>query len=427
MPSDKQPARIWPWRAVRHRDFRLYWIGSFVSLLGSQMSSLANSWQVYQLTHNALMLGLTGLFSLVPMLLFSIYGGVVADAMDRRRMMLATQVILLASSCILAAATLDGWISVSLIYGMAAIGGAVSAFNNPARTALVATLVPRDYLAGAISLRTSSRQLASVFGPSLAGIIIGSVGSPLGAHATRINPHGIGMVYIIDAVSFAAVIGALACMKTDPPAPDRSRVSFGAALEGLRFVFARPALSGAMLMDFAATFFGQSESLMPIFALEYLHVGPQGLGLLMAAPSVGSAIGAFSLATWVQVRRQGLGILCGIACYGAAWILFGFSRVFWLSWFALLITGAADALNMVLRQTMSQLLTPDELRGRMSSVNMIFSMGGPRLGEFESGVIARFFSAPQAAIVGGIGVLIVSAVIALRVPALRNYEASREG
>jgi MFS family permease len=402
--------------ALQHRDYRLYWSGSLVSQLGSQMSSVAVSWQVYQLTHDPLMLGLTGLFTVVPMVLFSLYGGVVADALDRRRMLIVTQLILLCTSLILAATTLTGVISVWTVFGVVAIQGGVAAFNNPARSALIPNLVPREHLTNAISLGVTSWQVASVVGPSLAGIIIGGAAHLLGS-------SGVGVVYVIDVVSYTAVIGALALIRAATQPLDRRPISLGSALEGLRFVFRNPIMSGTMLLDFFATFFGASMLLMPIFATDILHVGPQGLGFLLAAPSAGAVVSAVIVSSLGHVRRQGKVVLWSVAAYGLAWVVFGLVPNFWVALLALAGTGAADTVSMVMRQTIRQLTTPDELRGRMTSVNMIFFMGGPQLGELEGGIVARVLSAPWAAITGGLGVMVVTGLVAWKNRAVRTYEA----
>ncbi len=410
------PARGPRLAALQHHDYRLYWAGSVVSQLGSQMSSVAVSWQVYQLTHDPLMLGLTGLFTVVPMVLFSLYGGVVADALDRRRMLIVTQLILLCTTAILATTTLTGVITVWVVFGVVAIQGGVAAFNNPARSALIPNLVSREHLTNAISLSVTGSQVASVVGPSIAGILIGAATSMLGR-------SGVGVVYVIDVISYTAVIGALAIIRAATQPLDRRPISLGSALEGLRFVFRNPIMSGTMLLDFFATFFGASMLLMPIFATDILHVGAQGLGFLLAAPSAGAVVSAVIMSSLGHVRRQGRVVLWSVAAYGLAWVIFGLVPNFWLAMLALAGTGAADTVSMVMRQTIRQLTTPDELRGRMTSVNMIFFMGGPQLGELEGGIVARVLSAPWAAITGGLGVIVVTGLVAWKNRAVRTYEA----
>lgn len=415
LPPRETPRRVGRFVALQHRDYRLYWVGSFVSLVGTQMSSVAIGWQIYQLTHDAAMLGLVGLFTVVPLVLFSLYGGVIADALDRRRLLLVTQAVLLLTSLTLALTTLSGVISVGIIFAVAAVQGGTAAFNNPARSALIPNLVPRHHLTSAISLGVTSWQVAAVFGPSLAGILIGVATGLIGA-------DGVGVVYVIDVISFLGVLGALWAIRSRAQAGEvRSPVSLKAALAGLQFVFRSPIMMGTMLLDFFATFFGASMALMPIFATDVLHVGASGLGFLLAAPAVGAVLTAIGMSSVGHVRRQGFVVLWSVMAYGAAWVVFGLSHNFALSLLALAGTGAADTISMIMRQTIRQLITPDELRGRMTSVNMIFFMGGPQLGEFESGMLARFASASWAAIIGGGGVILVTGLIAWRMPSVRNY------
>jgi MFS family permease len=413
-PDPPAPLRGSRFAALKHRDYRLYWAGSLVSMLGTQMSSVANGWQIYQLTHDPLMLGLTGIFSVVPLVLLSLYGGVIADAVDRRRLLLGCQVALLGTSLLLAGTTLTGTIVPAVIFAAAAVNGAVTAFANPARSALIPSLVPRADLPNAISLGVTSWQVAAVVGPSLAGILIGAAARTLGH-------QGVGVVYVIDGISFLAVIGALWLMRLRPAPIEHREVSIKAALEGLRFVFSNPIMRSTMLLDFFATFFGASLSLMPIFATDILHVGAEGLGFLLAAPSAGSVITALLLTLLPTVRRQGATVLWSVAAYGLAWVIFGALPNYWIALLALAGTGAADTVSMVMRQTIRQLTTPDALRGRMTSVNMIFFMGGPQLGEFEGSLIAKAFAAPWAAISGGLGVLLVTALVAVQSRTMREY------
>lgn len=421
-PAPAPPAVVEPppregrFVALQHRDYRLYWVGSFVSLIGTQMSSVAIGWQIYQLTHDPAMLGLVGLFTVIPMVIFSLYGGVIADALDRRRLLLVTQAILLLTALTLAVTTLTGVINIGVIFAVAAVQGGTAAFNNPARSALIPNLVPRRHLTSAISLGVTSWQVAAVVGPSVAGLLIGG--------ATRLfGPDGMGVVYAIDTVSFLAVLGSVWAIRVRTQESEtRGPVSLKAALEGLRFVFRSPIMMGTMLLDFFATFFGASMALMPIFATDVLHVGAEGLGFLLAAPSAGAVLTAVAMSSFGHVRRQGVVVLWSVAAYGVAWLVFGLSHNFGLSLLALAGTGAADTISMIMRQTIRQLITPDELRGRMTSVNMIFFMGGPQLGEFESGMVARFASASWAALIGGAGVLIATALVAWRLPSVRRYE-----
>jgi hypothetical protein len=253
-------------------------------------------------------------------------------------------------------------------------------------------------------------QLASIVGPTLMGLLIAR--------------YSVGLVYCLNAASFVSVIGALLLMRPAPPPPgeERPRVSWHAALEGLRFIRHSRLLLSLMLLDFFANLFASANTLLPVFATDILKVGPAGYGWLVAAPSVGALLGASAMAVVPPIRRQGAVVLWAVFAFGLATIAFGVSRSFELTFLALAGTGAADTVSMVLRQTIRQLATPDYLRGRMTSVNMLFVQGGPQLGELEAGLVAGWLGAPFSVISGGIGCLIAVGAIAYLAPRLRNYE-----
>jgi MFS family permease len=253
-------------------------------------------------------------------------------------------------------------------------------------------------------------QSASVVGPSVGGVLIAAL--------------GVGWAYLFNAVSFLFVIVALVMMRDVPviDASERAAASFGAAREGLRFVFSSPIIRATMLLDFAATFFASATALLPIFAQDVLHVGANGYGWLYAAPSLGSLLaGAIMIRAVDHIERRGVLLLWATMVYGLATMAFGLSRAFWLTFFCLALTGAADAVSTVLRSIIRQFMTPDRLRGRVTSVNMIFFMGGPQLGELEAGLVANWKGAPFAVVTGGIGTLIATSAVAISVSALRNY------
>ena len=399
--------------ALRHRNYRLIWLGQGISFSGSMMQSAALLWHVSLLVPAAqkgLALGLVGLSRVVPIVAFSLVSGVVADAMDRRRLMLVTQTAMALVAAVLAVYAFRGGTRVWPLYALSALGAAAGAFDGPARQSLVPTLVPRADLPNAISLNTIMFQVAAVLGPSIGGIVIATL--------------GVGWVYALNAVSFLAVIAALLAMRghVEPAAHERAEVSLKAALDGLKFVFAQPLIRSTMLLDFFATFFSSATALLPIFAQDILKVGAQGYGWLYAAPSVGAMIaGAIMVRASALIDRRGRVLLVAVAVYGLATVVFGFSHAFWLTFLCLAATGAADTVSMVLRNLVRQLATPDRMRGRMTSVNMIFFMGGPQLGELEAGLVAQAFSAPISVVTGGIGCLVATAVTAWRTPALRAY------
>jgi MFS family permease len=412
--------------ALRHRNFRLIWIGLMLSFTGSMMQNAALLWQVSLLApegRKGLALGMVGLVKVAPIFVFSMISGVVADAWDRRRLLLATQIAATVVAVVLAVLTFRGIRVIWPIYTLAGLSAAVGAFDLPARNALVPNLVPREHLPNAISLNTIMFQTASVAGPSLGGLVIAAA--------------GVGWVYLANAVSFGAVVAALLMMREvparQPPragslgheASRASRtpdVSMHAAIEGLRFVFRSSLIRSTMLLDFFATFFSSATALLPIFAQDVLHVGAEGYGWLYAAPASGALLASGAMVPLTErVEFRGRLLLWAVTGYGLATVVFGLSRSFWLTFTCLALTGASDTVSTVIRNIVRQLETPDWLRGRMTGVNMVFFLGGPQLGELEAGLVANWLGAPFSVVSGGVGCLVATAWVALTTPALRHY------
>jgi MFS family permease len=401
--------------ALRHRNFRLLWLGLLVSFSGSFMQSAAVLWHVSILVpedRRALALGLVGLVRVIPIILCSLISGVAADAFDRRKLMLVTQSVMAMLAATLAVLTFRGLSAVWPVYVLTAGSAAAGAFDVPARQALTPNLVPREHLPNAISLNSMMMQIASVAGPALGGLLIATA--------------GLGWVYALNAASFLTVIGALLMMR-QPQQPDattahRGDFTIAAALEGLRFVFRAPLIRSTMLLDFFATFFSSATALLPIFAQDVLHVGVRGYGWLYAAPAAGAVLTSAVMVRAVDsIERRGFVLIASILVYGTATVGFGLSHHFWLTFACLAATGAADTVSMVFRNLIRQLETPDRLRGRMLGVNMIFFMGGPQLGELEAGLVANRFGAVMSVITGGVGCLVATVWIATSTPALRAY------
>jgi MFS family permease len=406
--------------SLRHRNFRLIWIGLLVSLTGSTMQSAGLLWHVSLLVspeRKGLALGLVGAVKVVPIIVFSLISGVVADAWDRRRVMLLTQIASTAAALGLGVLAFRGVTQVWPLYVLAAIASAISAFDMPARQALVPTLVPREHLPNAISLNTIMFQVSAVLGPSLGGIVIATA--------------GVGWVYVANAISFLFVAVALLMMRDLPPRPAREEkdaaigrddVSLHAALEGLRFVFRSPLIRSTMLLDFFATFFSSAMALLPIFAQDILRVGARGYGWLYAAPATGAMLMSVAMIPMTdRIENRGRTLLWAVGVFGLATVGFGFSRSFWLTFCCLAVVGASDTISMIIRNIIRQLETPDRLRGRMTGVNMVFFMGGPQLGELEAGAVANWFGATVSVVSGGLGCLIATAWVAAATPALRHY------
>lgn len=425
-PSSPDQPRL---AAFRHRDFRLLWIGRLLSNVGSQMQLIAINWHVFALLRNqtfvisvlgrefelgaeALGLGTLGLVRVIPIILFALLGGILADTRDRRRLLIGVQAAAAVFSAILAALTLTDRISIPIIYLLTAAGSAVFAFEEPARQSLTPNLVPRHHFANAVSLDTLLWYLSSVLGPALAGVLVGA--------------FDVGLVYVIDAISFGAVIVSLLMMDYRGKASADNGLAAGlgwqSLVEGLRYTYRTRLIWSTMLLDFWATFFSSARTMLPIVAGDVLHVGVQGYGLLATAQPVGAIVAGAFVSLRREIKRQGVVLLVSVAVYGTATAVFGLSTVFALSYFLFALTGAGDTVSTVIRGTLRQLKTPDRLRGRMTSVNMVFFMGGPQLGELEAGLVAAAISAPFAIVTGGIATVLITGWIAWRYPQLRRYE-----
>lgn len=404
--------------ALGWRNFRLLWIGQGISGIGTFMQTWAINWHLYALTHTALSLGLIGLFRVVPIVLFSLIGGTVADAWNRRRVMLFTQSALACVAAALGILTYTHHISAFAIYSLTMVSAAATAFDNPARQSLIPRLVPREALTNAISLNSVMLRSSTIIGPLLAGVLIAR--------------GSLTATYFANALSFFAVIGALLAMRDkdipmqirEAPAEERVPVNFQSLKEGFLFVQRNPILVWTIWLDFFATFFSSANSLLPIFARDILHVGARGYGLLAAAQASGALLVGAVLSVARPFTKQGKIVLWSVMIYGVATVIFGASRWFLLSWLALALVGGSDAISTILRQTIRQLVTPDRLRGRMTAFNMIFFMGGPQLGELESGLAATWLGGPWAVIWGGIGCLVTVGWVAARAPILRHYNGS---
>jgi MFS family permease len=353
-----------------------------------------------------------GLVRVVPIIVLSLVSGVVADALDRRKLMLATSI---GGGVVAIALAVLSFARVELlwpIYVLAALGAAASAFDGPARHALLPMLVPRETLPNAVSLNTAMIQAAAVGGPALSGLLIATA--------------DLSWAYVANAVSFACIAVALRMMR-DVPATERQGdrkddLSLAAAREGLRFVFRSPMIRSSMLLDFFATFFSSATALLPIFAQDVLHVGAGGYGWLFAAPAVGAVTGSIAMIRLTNViERRGPVLVWAVVAYGLATVVFGFSRSFWLTFGCLAASGLADSVSMVIRNLIRQLETPDALRGRMTGINMVFFMGGPQLGELEAGLVANWRGAPFSVVTGGIGCLIATGLVIWTTPSLWRY------
>ncbi len=399
-----------PWAALRLPDFRRFITAHFALTLAIQIQGVVVAWQMYLDTRDPLALGLIGLAEVLPNIATALFAGHVADRMERRRLVMMATVALLACSLALAwlaglTGDAAGW-RVPGAYVVIGISGVARAFLQPARTALVAAMVPRDLQPNAITWRSTAWQLGAVVGPALGGLL----NALLGARAS----------YLVDAALVVVAIIAFGSITyRNVPAPAAAgETTMSSLLAGVRYLRTQRMLLGTMTLDLFSVLFGGAVALLPIFAADILSVGPWGLGLLRAAP----AVGAVSMSVWLAWRppmqRAGRSMLRGVAAFGAFTIVFGLSRNLWLPCAALAAAGAADMVSVVVRSTLLQLLVPDHLMGRVTSVNQIFIGSSNEIGSFESGLTARLFGAVPATLLGGSLTLGVVAVTARKFPEL---------
>ena len=387
---------------LSNRRYALYLASRVALIVATQMLSVAVGWQVYEITHEALALGFTGLALFLPGFVCALPAGHVADRYDRRTVLAGCHVGVTVSAVALAVLSHAGPRSLLPIYATLVALGTIRAFSGPAGQALAPSLVDKTQLARAVALGSSAWQLAMIVGPSVGGVLYAATGQAW-------------VVYLVCAALAATACACVLAMGPGPEAPPRARpsASLDTLLAGLRYVWSDKLILGAVSLDLFAVLLGGAVALLPIFARDILHVGPWGLGILRSAPAVGAASVAFGLANAPLRRRAGALMFAAVAVYGVATIAFGLSRSFALSVGALLALGAADMVSVVVRATLIQTHTPDEMRGRVGAVNLVFIGASHELGDFESGVLAAWLGPVVAVVVGGVGTLLVVLVWAL--------------
>ena len=376
-----------------HRAYVFFWWTRLSAQLAAQMLMVALGWQMYDLTGSAWDLGLVGLAQFLPALLLTLPGGHVADRHHRGRILLAATLLQTAMAVVLALACHGGWMSRSLILCVSIVFGVAKAFQMPASQALPALLVPPALLGQAVAFGSSGMQVAIIGGPALGGFLYV-------AGAEVVYAAGAGLLLLACGLSTGIRYAT-------PPAP-REPASWSSVLAGVRFLRGQPVMLGAMSLDLFAVLLGGATALLPMFAKDILHTGPWGLGLLRAAPAVGALAVSVWLARRPLQRQVGRTLIGAVAVFGLCLLVFGLSRSFWLSLLALMASGGADMVSVVVRQTLVQLGTPDTMRGRVSAVNSIFIGASNQLGEFESGATAALLGPVGSVVLGGVGVLVVA-------------------
>ena len=399
---------------LKHRDYVLFWIARVAATLGVQIQSVALGWQMYAVAREtmdvkqaALYVGLIGLAAFVPVLVLSPFAGETADRHDRRKVLLICYVGEIITAVTLAAASIFDFATIPLLLLLSALFGASRAFMGPSSIALGPMLVPRTLLPRAIAWNSLAWQGGSIVGPALGGLLLS---------------HSTGLSYSVTTVLYVAAMLAVFLIRgvTQPIVQAGSR--WALIREGLVYTWTNKIVFGAISLDLFAVLLGGATALLPVFARDVLHVGPEGFGLLRAGPAIGATLVAVVLATRPIRRHAGLTMFAGVAVFGAATIVFGLSKSLPLSVAALAVLGGADMLSVYVRQTLVQIVTPDHMRGRVAAVSSLFIGASNELGEFESGIVARFFGPVGAAVFGGVGALIVTGVWAKLFPALRKAD-----
>ena len=410
-PEPENRRRWWRFATVdttplrRHRDFRLLFIGRSVSFFGSMITFAAVPYQVYQLTHSTLLVGTLGLVELAALLVFAMLGGALADAADRRTMVLLSEAGLLVGSLLMAGNSVLTHPQLWLIFGVALLWGSLDALQRPSLDAMLPRLVERDELAAAGALMSLRGTLGMVAGPALGGVLITLVGLPL--------------TYMVDVATFVVGLACLVLMKAVPPPVDSERPSLRRVVEGLRYARSRPELVGTYVVDIVAMTFGMPLALFPAIAQGL--GGPGVLGLLYAAPALGSFL-FFATSGWARhFHRHGLGVIVGATLWGLAIIGFGVAPGLAAALFFLVVAGAGDGMSGLYRQLIWNQTIPDTLRGRLASIELLSYSIGPTLGNFEAGVVGSVFSVRASVLSGGILTVVGCVICAIALPAFRQY------
>ena len=407
MPEPKSS----PYAALRILNFRRYILCLLAFTIALQIQGTIVGWQIYELTHDKLALGLIGLAEALPFISLSLFAGHVADRHDRRRISIIALGVLMACSVGLLVLPMllptAPALVVRAIYGVIVLSGLARAFLQPARQAMGAEIVPRELYSNAITWRSGTWQLASIIGPALGGFLYAGGGARL--------------AYAVDAVLMLVGIGAIISMRYKSQINPSHTEAVGESLSsGLRFVFREKILLGSLTLDLFSVLFGGAVALLPVFADEILNAGPQGLGVLRAAPAIGAVITSLVLAHLPPMQQTGRTLFTAVAVFGVCMIAFGLSTSFALSVAVLALSGAADMVSVFIRSTLLQTITPVHMMGRVSAVNSIFIGSSNEIGMFESGVTAQAFGTVPSVVMGGIATLVVVAITSWRVPSLRR-------
>ncbi len=396
-----------PLSALKYRDFTLYLTSRFVATLAVQMQSVAVGWQVYEITHDPLDLGLIGLAQFMPFIVFVLPAGQIADRLDRRLILVWCQIAQVLCALLLLGFTWYGMRAAWPVFLVLVLFGTARAFSMPTSQAITPNLVPREAFGNAVALSSSTINVATILGPSLGGLLYVA---------------GAATVYCVVAGVLAIAVGLMLAVRTPKLIRTTEPASWHTVLEGLRFVRSRPVVLGAISLDLFAVLFGGATAMLPVFARDILAIGPEGLGLLRTAPAIGAALTATALAFFPITRAVGAWMFAGVALFGLSIIAFGLSTSFALSLGCLVTLGVGDMVSVYIRRMLIQLETPDAIRGRVSAVNAVFIGASNELGEFESGVAAAWLGLVPSVVLGGAATIAVTGVWMRLFPTLRAMD-----
>jgi len=404
----EQPIR--PWSSLLIRDYRLLWLASVLSSLAVQIRNVSTLYQVYDISGSAFKLGLTGFLETLPFIVFGLYAGAVADAFDRKKLLTATMSLQLVPNLLLGILTMTDTIQVWHIYGLGVLGAFVEVFNWPARAALIPRLVPSALLMNAMVINTMILQTSFLVGPTIGGFLI--------------DQSGLTMTYFASSLLFVpAVIAVLAMHASGKPGGRRRQVNLRSIIEGIEFMWIQRIILSLFLLDFGVTLVGFYRPILPIFAADVFKTGASGLGLLYAAPSVGSLLGSTALLLAGDVQRKGVLVIIAALFFAGALALLGVSHWFWMAVVAVMLLGFTDSLSVAIRRTVVQLLAPDRMLGRAASLITVFAQTTNGLGALLAGIAAEAWGAPNALLIGSALCFIMIFATCLAIPQLWHYRS----
>lgn len=407
--QEKKDVVVRPWSSLLIRDFSLIWSSGFFSATASQMRQVAGLYQVYELSGSSFKLGLTGFFQSLPFIIFGLVGGVMADTFDRKKLIVASQFLNLIPAFALGLLTFSGAIQVWHIYLFSLMTSFVQVVSQPARMAIIPSLVPRSHLLNAITLNTTTHHISLLFGPALAGFLIDLI--------------GLDNTYFFSAALFApAILAIIAVRSPGRPAGGRPPLSFHNIVEGVQFILIQRIILSLLLLDFGTILVGFYQPLLPIFASDVFRVSASGLGLLYASPAIGALVGSTSLLIAGNIRRKGALAVVAALLFALNLGLLGLSPWFWLGLVAVGALGLTDAISVTTRRTVVNLLVPDNMRGRASSLITVFAQSANALGALIAGTAAAFLGAPNTLVLGSVLCAVIILIIIRVLPQLWRYQ-----